>query len=427
MRRRSCEVVIFGGGFAGLWILDRLVQAGYDALLLESKALGEGQSIQAQGIIHGGGKYALRGVRDFAAVQAIREMPELWRRSLRGEAGPDLRAARVLSERCHLWVPRAGGLSRLTAWGWMPLVLKAGLLNARPEALPREAWPPALEKAARSVYAMAEPVLSTRSALAAFASLHASRLLHYPGVEGGAGFTIDLKNESELVVNIAHPDMSDGLELRARMAVLAAGEGNELLLRRAAIEEAAMQRRPLRMVVLRGTLPSLYGHCVQGGRTAMTVTTHPLRPDGPVDGTEPLVWQVGGDVAERHGSEGDEGGGVDEERVLKDARRQLFRLLKGVDFGRAEMMTYRAVRAEAESRRHRRPSGVHCNWVAPRTLLTWPTKMALSPVLSDEVLERVQERLGPPGRRPMEPLEWPRPAVAADPWDRKEVRWSSVL
>ena len=83
------DLLIFGGGVAGLWCLDRFRRAGYVAILLESTALGHGQTIQAQGIIHGGGKYALRGVRDFTAVRSTKAMPERWRRSLTGEMEPD--------------------------------------------------------------------------------------------------------------------------------------------------------------------------------------------------------------------------------------------------------------------------------------------------------------------------------------------------
>ena len=57
------DVVIFGGGVAGLWLLDELVRRGRDALLLESSRLGTGQSIAAQGIIHGGLKYSLAGAQ----------------------------------------------------------------------------------------------------------------------------------------------------------------------------------------------------------------------------------------------------------------------------------------------------------------------------------------------------------------------------
>ena len=65
-----------------------LAYRGYHAILLERQALGSGQTVQAQGIIHGGGKYALRGVRDFAAVRATSLMPERWRRSIAGELQP---------------------------------------------------------------------------------------------------------------------------------------------------------------------------------------------------------------------------------------------------------------------------------------------------------------------------------------------------
>src|SRR6266498_6109649 len=107
------DVLVFGGGAAGLWCLDRIRRAGYHAILLESKALGAGQTIQAQGIIHGGGKYALRGVRDFEAVRATSLMPERWRRSLNCELEPFLAAAEILSERCHIWLPRDSAVAWL--------------------------------------------------------------------------------------------------------------------------------------------------------------------------------------------------------------------------------------------------------------------------------------------------------------------------
>ena len=53
------DALVIGGGVAGLWCLDALREAGFDAALLESGALGTGQSISAQGILHGGVKYSL--------------------------------------------------------------------------------------------------------------------------------------------------------------------------------------------------------------------------------------------------------------------------------------------------------------------------------------------------------------------------------
>ena len=60
-REIHSDIIIFGGGIAGLWLLGRLREAGYSALLLESRALGGVQTSASQGIVHGGTKYALTG------------------------------------------------------------------------------------------------------------------------------------------------------------------------------------------------------------------------------------------------------------------------------------------------------------------------------------------------------------------------------
>ncbi|HEY3967359.1 MAG TPA: FAD-dependent oxidoreductase, partial [Planctomycetaceae bacterium] len=51
------DVLIFGGGAAGLWLLDQLARRGDCVLLLEAGRLGLGQTVGSQGIIHGGLKY----------------------------------------------------------------------------------------------------------------------------------------------------------------------------------------------------------------------------------------------------------------------------------------------------------------------------------------------------------------------------------
>ena len=63
----STDIVIFGGGIAGLWLLNRLRDQGYHAILLETDKLGCGQTLASQGIIHGGLKYALNGALSGAA------------------------------------------------------------------------------------------------------------------------------------------------------------------------------------------------------------------------------------------------------------------------------------------------------------------------------------------------------------------------
>ena len=44
----TCDVAIIGGGIAGLWLLNRLVNDGYNALLFEQTALGGEQTVASQ-------------------------------------------------------------------------------------------------------------------------------------------------------------------------------------------------------------------------------------------------------------------------------------------------------------------------------------------------------------------------------------------
>lgn len=382
------DVLVFGGGAAGLWCLHRLRRAGYHAILLESDALGSGQTIRAQGIIHGGGKYALRGVRDFAAVQATSRMPERWRRSIAGELDPDLSATRVVSERCYLWLPRASLIARLQGLGTMGLVVKAGLMATRPEPLPRKSWPAALCGSAVAVYSMAEPVIATGSFLTALAASQPAAIFRYPS--DALQFTAD---------GVRIGDVA----LQPRCTVLTAGAGNADLLAKAGLEANLMQRRPLTMVLLRGELPELFGHCVIGGKTGLTITT-------PAKG----VWQVGGEIAERLP---DEHSHITARRI---AMGEIRRWLPGLKLENIEIALHHAVRAEARTAALRRPSGVHASQVAPGVLVGWPTKLSMAPVLAEEIFRLVENLLKEPAGYSEAPA-WPAPAVARYPWE--EAQW----
>ncbi|MGH7846034.1 MAG: FAD-dependent oxidoreductase [Candidatus Binatia bacterium] len=384
------DVLIFGAGAAGLWCLDRFRRAGYHAILLEARALGAGQTIRAQGIIHGGGKYALRGVRDFAAVRATSEMPERWRRCLASETEPDLAATQVLSDRCYLWLPRGSFAATVQSFGFMPLLAKAGLLATRPEKLPQPAWPEALRASAVVVYALAEPVVSTGSFLQTLAAQHEGFIFLYDATR---------LHISEKGVQTAE------VTIKPRAIVLAAGAGNAELARAAGIEADLMQRRPLKMVLLRGALPPLFGHCIAGGKTQLTITA-----------AAPGLWQAGGEIAERLAEE------KNNPRARQKALRAIRRCLPGLDLSGAEIALYEAVRAEARTADLRRPSGVHVSRVAPGVIVAWPTKLSLTPVLADEVFALVNVDLKNPAGYNQKMLpQWPKPSLARYPWE--EIEW----
>jgi len=385
------DVLVFGGGAAGLWCLDRLRRAGYHAIVLESKALGSGQTIQSQGIIHGGGKYALRGVRDFAAVRATSSMPERWRQSLVGAIEPDLSGTQIISTKCHLWLPRGSVVARLQSFGFMSFVANAGLLATRPVKLSKAAWPEALRDCALAVYSLAEPVIATGSFLRALAARQKGFIFFYNGA------AIEFAADGVRVGDVL---------LQPRAMVLAAGAGNGDLLSKAGLNADLMQSRPLGMVLLRGELPPLFGHCIVGGKTGLTITT-------PVPG----IWQIGGEIAER----------LTHEKNLAAARAvaliEIRRWLPRLDLARAEIAIYRAVRAEARTAASRRPSGVHAHRAASGIVVAWPTKLSMAPVLAEEVFDILELDLKAPEGYDETP-PWPTPAVARYPWE--DAEWFAV-
>ena len=384
------DLLIFGGGAAGLWCLDRFRRAGYLAILLESRALGRGQTIQAQGIIHGGGKYALRGVRDFNAVRATKAMPERWRRSLAGEMDPDLSRTQVLSDRCHLWLPSGSMAARALSWGIIPLLARGGLLSTPPQQLAESMWPEALRDSALSVYTLAEPVVATGSLLDALAYPYRKWIYAY--------------DVSQLQFSGDRVQIADAL-LQPRCIVFLAGAGNAELMQRAGIRGDLMQLRPLKMVLLRATtLPALFGHCIVHGKTQLTITT-----------PTPGVWQIGGEIAEKLATQ------ENLEEGRRAAMKDLRRCLPGLDFSGAEIATYPATRAEARTAEQKRPSGVHVSRVAATIVVGWPTKLSMAPILADEIFVLVNTDLKHPGNYEEPSVSWTTPSIARYPWE--EVEW----
>ena len=71
------DIIVCGGGIAGLWLGNTLMRAGYNVILIEKDRLGAGQTLASQGMIHGGQKYVLTGALSPHAA-AISSMPERW-------------------------------------------------------------------------------------------------------------------------------------------------------------------------------------------------------------------------------------------------------------------------------------------------------------------------------------------------------------
>ncbi len=403
----STDAVIFGGGAAGLWLLDELSRAGCRALLLEAHELGSGQTIASQGIIHGGLKYTLSGLLTPSA-RAISEMPMIWRRCLAGEAKPDLANTRLRAAYCHLW--RTTSLkSKLAMIG-----ARAGL-RITPTILSDDERPAALRGCPGVVARLDEQVIEPASLLNDLLEQHRDKVLKID-LASGLEFVCDGPGQVTLV-RLINPESGEPLDLRCGVVIFTAGEGNAALRSMAGLDTTAMQRRPLHMVMVRSdNLPPLNAHCVDGAATRVTITTTR-------DFSDRTVWQVGGQIAER-------GTAMSREELIAEAQRELPSLLPGVDFALAQWSTYRVDRAEAAMRGGQRPEDAHAAREG-NVITAWPTKLALVPELSRRIMGLIRNNWNDAASRTADErgmeldaciARWPRPVVALPPWEI-ETQW----
>ena len=382
----STDVLIVGGGVAGLWLNARLRKQGFATVLVEKAALGGGQSVKSQGIIHGGTKYALSGALT-GASEAIADMPRRWREALAGSGELDLAGVRLLSDAHYLWSPGtlAGNLTSFFA----SKAVRSRVGQVKGSDLPQALQHP---KFKGKVYRLSELVLDVPSLIARLAELAGDSLL--------AAQQIEPLHEGDELVGLR----VDGREIRAQRIVFSAGGGTAELLATLGLQQPAMQRRPLHMVMVKApTLKPLYAHCLGGGsKPRITVTSHPA-----ADGE--WVWYLGGDLAEADGV------ARDEASQIAAAKKELAELVPWIDLSAARWATLRVDRAEPAQSSLARPDNA---FIADqgRLLVGWPTKLALSPDFADRVLAALARDGITPGDQSSLP-QLPRPPVTGPFWE----------
>lgn len=394
-RIASADIVIFGGGIAGLWLLNRLRESGLSVILFESGSLGGGQTNKSQGIIHGGMKYALQGTFTQDA-KALAEMPEVWRQCLKGEGDIDLSAVPILSQQQYLWSPNKF-TSKIAGF------LASTALNSKISQLNQDQYPEIFRNSQfkGEVFALDEVVIDIPSLVRELAKNHQDAI-----------FKIEPLNEEELRFDEQGTLLSAtvylagrSVEIKAQQFIFTAGAGNEIILHRLKDPQLAMQRRPLHMVLVK--LPfetKLYAHCMGlGARPRITITTHRAH-----DGS--TIWYLGGQLAE-------DGIDLDTFQQCASARKELKMLFPWVDFSQAEFSSFFIDRAEPLQKSGFKPENSFVKAIH-NILIGWPTKLALAPKLAEDVLQLPQiVTLTPQTFDTRELRSWPMPPLATPVWD----------
>jgi len=403
------DAVIIGGGVAGLWMLNRLNGAGYNAILFDQGALGEGQTIASQGMIHGGVKYTLAGALS-GASEAIADMPDYWRRCLAGRGDVNLSQTQTLSDYFYMW-STDNALSKVTGF------LASKTLRGRIDALRKEQHPALFANPAfkGKLYQLADSVIDTSSLLSNLLANQRERV-----------FSIDWNNSefirtgNHISLNIRDQSMND-IVIEAGQFIFSAGKGNAALLQSIHAVTPEMQARPLQQVMVkhRHDYP-LYAHCIGADSTPrLTISSHRCQ-----DGS--LCWYLGGQLAEQ---------GVKKTpaQLIQEAKTELSSLFPWLDWQTAQWATLVIDRAEARQKNLVRPDNAFMDraYAAQsatplhNVLVAWPTKLTLAPHLGDEALRWMQQLAISPKQYASGSnlLLLPTPSVALPPWDT--ARWQS--
>lgn len=388
------DVLVIGGGIAGLWTLARLQQAGYKTVLLESQALGAGQTRFAQGIIHGGTKYALTG-KLTASSEAVADMPSRWRACYEGKGELDLSQAELLSDAHYLWSTTSLS-SRISGF------FASRVMRSRSSELDKKSLPSIFQHKdfKGQFYRLDEPVFNTLSVVRAIAEPRKESILPIKQ-ESLQHFENQLSVQSQEGKNYS---------FHYQKIIFMAGEGNEYLLSRFSCDRPVMQRRPLKMVIMRGVQNDMiYAHCLGASvNPRITITSHR-------DTQGNIVWYMGGQLAE-------EGVNKSDAELIQTAKDELQDLIPWLEVKTAQWGVLNVNRAEIKKPGATRPDSFSIEENG-NVITAWPTKMALSPALADAILAMIAEDNVECTENLFLP-EWVEPKYADFPWDEVEC-WSS--
>ncbi|MCE9507506.1 MAG: FAD-binding oxidoreductase [Alphaproteobacteria bacterium] len=379
---QNYDIIIFGGGIAGLFIASRLQRAGYNLILIEKDRLGGTQTLASQGMLHGGQKYALGGGGNHAT--SIAAMPARWEACFAGQGEIDLSAVKFLSAG-QVMFPAGSFFSSLS------VIAAAHAVRGRVQRLQRGGYPAVLQRG--PVYEMQEKVLETKSLIAALAQNLKGRIFR--------GEVQEIAPDGRVVVS--------GIPLQAKAVIFTAGAGNETALSLLQIKEQHTQRRPLRQIMVKSLPQALYGHGIVGQpKPRVTVTSHPLSTGG-------YVWYLGGNVAE-------EGAKLSAAEALAFAKKEMQDIFPHLDWEQKEWASWLGDRAEPFDAEGQLPPGPYIQQRG-KVLIAWPTKLTFAPALADQVFALLQERGVSPSPSTASPL-LDEAEIGHYPWE--EAQWQRI-
>lgn len=357
------DIILFGGGIAGLWALNHLEQLGYSCILLESESLGNKQTINSQGIIHSGFKYALDGNISNAS-KAVSNQSSVWRDCLKGVGYIDLRSTRILSDHYYLWSNRSLFSKFKNLIGSKFLQSNSRKLT-QGKSLPQIFQHPNFKG---EIIEIDEIVIDVSSLIQSLAKPKMKKIIKFDTDRIKFEF---LQDDTLKAVHIQNPSFNNSYMLNANYFVFTAGEGNEFY-KSYFPHMPSMQKRPLHMLLFEiDRTMEIFGHCIgMNINPLFTITTH-RNTQGK------LFWYIGGKVAE-------DGVNLTSQQLKEEALALLKRHLNWVDLKPVNWYSFIINRAEGKQPGIKRPDSTTI-YQHKNIITAWPTKLTLAPKLAEEI------------------------------------------
>jgi len=366
----NTDVVVVGAGISGLWLANILKNSGINCILLESDAIGAKQTINSQGMLHSGVKYALQGkvtsdMRSISDSEAL----SLWQQAFSGKGIVTLTDQCKLVDHQYLW--SNSRLSSRIANFFVSNLLKSHVEKINkadlnyPQIFTNKLF-------AGSIYKLHETVLDLSVLLR---ELSANIINHCIKIDS---LNLELVNNNqidEFFINVA----GERILLSAKQYIFTAGEGIGQFAN-LFVNAPRMQLRPLHMVVVKGRdLPLLYGHNIDLQAIPIVTISSYKTSDNQV------VWYCGGKIAE-------DGINRDHEAQIlafKKLLNFLFPWLKfnDQDFGWGSCHINRAEYLQDSGKKPNTATWFKLN----NAIFAWPTKLVLAPMMAVDIVKDLQK------------------------------------
>jgi len=362
----NIDITIIGGGIAGLWTLNRLRQLGYQAILIENNDLGGNQTCASQGIIHGGTKYALKGILTDSA-KAISAMPSRWLACLSGHGEINLTDVETLALHQFLWTENDIATKLTGFFASKVMQSKMALIdkNHQPDFFKQQNQSHLFKG---NVYQLNEPVLNTQQLVKSLSRLQLDAIIKS-----------DIKN-IEQTEQKAYKLQLDHLNIHTKQLLLTAGNGNQDLYQKIfpLSEKPVMQQRPLQMLMLKGSqLQPIYAHRLGvSALPTLTISSHFIH------GSDETIWYIGGELAENYATKS-------QGELIATAKEQLKKLIPWQSFEQVQWSSVYINRAEPIMNLGQRPDNQFLS-AQDNVILAWPVKLALTPLLADEICAQIE-------------------------------------